>query len=50
MVLVVTLSISCSTVDCNSITFQPQRSMKLLVLYLTKTFVVEMLHYCNLLC
>ena len=36
---VVMLSISCSTVDCNST-----------VLYLTKTFVVKMLYFCNLLC
>ena len=45
---VVMLSISCSTIDCNSTTAQPRRSSS--VLYLTKTFVVETLYDCNLLC
>ena len=58
---VVMWSISRSTGDCNGTTFQPQRSSsgtkpsglnwaQLSVLYLMKTFMVETLYHCNLLC
>ena len=43
---VVMLSISRSTVDCNSTTFRPPRFLSGVQLYLAKTFTV----YCNLLC
>ena len=44
----VVLIISNSPVDCNGTTLRPQRSSST-VLYLTKTFMVETLYYCNLL-
>ena len=45
---VVMLSISCSTVDCNSAMFDHEGLRQVqTILYLTKTFAVKTLHYCN---